>query len=239
MRTRNFLNPLSRVEIFEYDMNPDSYRVAMYDFGVREDIGVSLERTGTHGREPLPWVPSSTPYMGWVCCWFSPSRREVFLQVLWFSPLLKNQHLQIPIRPGIRQTKNHYVDVLPPNRYLFYLGVHALLNLNPIFSHPKNIKRDWVRVCYASGIAWTLNQDIFYPVTSQDRAQFFTVNIRDGAERKLSLLHFLYFSFKSSNVCVVKPWLLSTSIVAMRLDILTFFMSDGRIERSKQVKLAN
>ena len=26
----------------------------------------------------------------------------VFLRVLRFSPLLKNQHLQIPIRPGIR-----------------------------------------------------------------------------------------------------------------------------------------
>ena len=26
--------------------------------------------------------------------------REVFLQVLWFSPLLKNQHFQIPIRSG-------------------------------------------------------------------------------------------------------------------------------------------
>ena len=31
----------------------------------------------------------------------------------------KNQHFQIPVRPGIRLTKNHYVDVLPPNRYLF------------------------------------------------------------------------------------------------------------------------
>ena len=28
-------------------------------------------------------------------------REEVFLRVLWFSPLLKNQHFQIPIRPGI------------------------------------------------------------------------------------------------------------------------------------------
>ena len=43
-----------------------------------------------------------TPYVGWVCCWFSPLLREVFLRVLPFSPLLKNQHFQIPIRPGIR-----------------------------------------------------------------------------------------------------------------------------------------
>ena len=37
------------------------------------------------------------------------------------GPLLKNQHFQIPIRPGIRETKNHYLDVLPVNRYLFIL----------------------------------------------------------------------------------------------------------------------
>ena len=35
-------------------------------------------------------------------CWFSPLLREVFLRVLRFSPLLKNQHFQIPIRSGIR-----------------------------------------------------------------------------------------------------------------------------------------
>ena len=29
---------------------------------------------------------------GWVCCWFSSQLREVFLRVLRFSPLLKNQH---------------------------------------------------------------------------------------------------------------------------------------------------
>ena len=38
--------------------------------------------------------------MGWVCCWFSPLLQEVFLRVLRFSPLLKNQHFQIPIRSG-------------------------------------------------------------------------------------------------------------------------------------------
>ena len=43
-------------------------------------------------------IPASTPYVGW----FSPLLREVFLRVLRFSPLLKNQHFQIPIRPGIR-----------------------------------------------------------------------------------------------------------------------------------------
>ena len=53
--------------------------------------------------------------VGWVCCSFLSLAPRVFF--LRFSPLLKNQHFQIPIRPGIRWTKNHFVDVLPLNRY--------------------------------------------------------------------------------------------------------------------------
>ena len=30
-------------------------------------------------------IPASTPYVGWVCCWFSPLLREVFLRLLRFS----------------------------------------------------------------------------------------------------------------------------------------------------------
>ena len=43
----------------------------------------------------------SAPYVGWVCCWFSSLLRDVFLRVLRFSPLLKNQHFQIAIRSGL------------------------------------------------------------------------------------------------------------------------------------------
>ena len=32
----------------------------------------------------LVHIPASTPYVGWVCCWFSPLLREVFLRVLQF-----------------------------------------------------------------------------------------------------------------------------------------------------------
>ena len=46
-----------------------------------------------------------------------------------FSPL-KNQHFQIPIRPGIRQRKNFYVDVLSLNRYLF---IYLLIDLFVVF----------------------------------------------------------------------------------------------------------
>ena len=31
-------------------------------------------------------IPASTPYVGCVCCWFSPLLREVFLPTLRFSP---------------------------------------------------------------------------------------------------------------------------------------------------------
>ena len=73
-------------------------------------------------------IPASTPYVGWVCCWFSPLLWEIFLQVLRFFPLLKNQHFQIPIWPGFRKTKNHFVDVLTPNHYLFiYLFIYLYL----------------------------------------------------------------------------------------------------------------
>ena len=37
-------------------------------------------------------VPDPASYVGWDCCWFSSLLREVFPQVLRFSPLLKNQH---------------------------------------------------------------------------------------------------------------------------------------------------
>ena len=39
------------------------------------------------------------PYVGWVCCWFSPLLRGVFLRLLSFSPALKTAgpHFKIPI----------------------------------------------------------------------------------------------------------------------------------------------
>ena len=43
-------------------------------------------------------ILASTPYVGWVCCWFSPLLLEVILRLTRFSPLFKNQHFQTPIR---------------------------------------------------------------------------------------------------------------------------------------------
>ena len=60
------------------------------------------------GWEHLPptnvaWVRflDAASYVGWGCFWFSILFREVFLQVLRFSPLLKNQ---IPFRSWSAQT---------------------------------------------------------------------------------------------------------------------------------------
>ena len=40
-------------------------------------------------------------YVCWGYCWFCPLLCEVFLCVFQFSPLLKYQHFQIPIRSGM------------------------------------------------------------------------------------------------------------------------------------------
>ena len=57
---------------------------------------------------------------GEVCCWFSRGKTSRSKGELRFSPLPKNKHFQTPIRPGIRWTKNHFVDVLPPNHHHHY-----------------------------------------------------------------------------------------------------------------------
>ena len=62
-----------------------------YPHTVEEEKGVTM------------WL-GSNPGVDAICglsLLFSPLLREVFLQVLRFSPLLKNQHFQIPIRPGM------------------------------------------------------------------------------------------------------------------------------------------
>ena len=53
--------------------------------------------------------PVSASYVGWVCCWFSSLLREVFLRVLRFFSLHKDQHFQIPVRSGNSGWKSHSV----------------------------------------------------------------------------------------------------------------------------------
>ena len=79
------------------------------------------------------------PFVGWVCCWFSSLVREVFLRVLRFSPLLKNQHFQIPIRSGIVK---HFIMSL----WLGWLRKHSLcltLNLHLHFTFLQTTNTFW------------------------------------------------------------------------------------------------
>ena len=72
----------------------------------------------------LVWLLDPVSYVGWVCCWFSSLLPEVFLRVLRFFPLLKNQHFQIPIQSGIVK---HFIMSL----WLGWLRKHSLcLTLN-------------------------------------------------------------------------------------------------------------
>ena len=53
------------------------------------------------GPGSIPRLGVTYMYVGSVCCWFLSLLREVFLWVLWFPPLLKYQHFQIPIQSGL------------------------------------------------------------------------------------------------------------------------------------------
>ena len=61
---------------------------------VRSKGGAVVRALTSHQSDP-----GSNPS---VDAWFSPLLQEVFLWVLRFSFLLKNQHFQIPIQPEIR-----------------------------------------------------------------------------------------------------------------------------------------
>ena len=72
-------------------------------------------------------VPVS--YVGWVCCWFSSLLQEVFLRVLGFFPLLKNQHFQIPIRSGAHEhfhtRSSELLSVSWVNKLQNYMNIYS------------------------------------------------------------------------------------------------------------------
>ena len=70
--------------------------------------------SGESNRLPPMWsrFKPRCEYHMWaeVCCSFSPLLWKVFFGVFQFSPLLKNQHFQIPIWPGmVVKDLNHYM----------------------------------------------------------------------------------------------------------------------------------
>ena len=63
------------------------------------------------------------PYVGWVCRWISFLPREVFLRVLRFSPLLRNQRFQIPVRPGMVDKESISGWATSKSLFIYYLFV--------------------------------------------------------------------------------------------------------------------
>lgn len=69
---------------------------------------------------------ASKPYVGWVCCWLSPLLWKIFLYVLWFFPLLKNQ----------TTTKNSNSNSNEESVWVLFVFIYFTVswNLNKVFS---------------------------------------------------------------------------------------------------------
>ena len=96
------------------------------------------------------WFPDPASYVGWVCCLFSTLLWEVFLRLLRFSPLLKNQHFQIPIRFwNARTLLNEFLwaellSALRLNKLHLHLHLHTLSvcqGLNEEWKHIASLLR--------------------------------------------------------------------------------------------------
>ena len=75
--------------------------------------------------------PGSIPSLSVICglsllLVLVPALR-VFLRVLWFSSLHKNQHFQIPIQPGNSGEKSHSVDSHEIPIYFIYLFIYLFI----------------------------------------------------------------------------------------------------------------
>ena len=116
-------------------------------------------------------ILASTPYVGWVCCWLSPLLREVFLRVLRFSPFLKNQHFQIPIRSGTHghvSTSSYellsdpWVSKLQFTIYNFFLqGFATLRNVFKLHSDVPKSLRNYFEI-FSSSLIYSYSYLLFW-----------------------------------------------------------------------------
>ena len=96
-------------------------------------------------------------------------------------PLLENQHFQIPIRPGIRYVKNHIVDVLPPNHYLFcvlilftyFMCLYRVSTVHPTFSVQKpttgsQLNSVVLKLLSLNILAWTTRKKVTLELFSRN-----------------------------------------------------------------------
>ena len=85
-------------------------------------------------------IPASTPYVGWVCCWFSPLRWEVFHRVLRFSPLLKN-HWTLPTSNSTWNVRTRLNELIKSASWVNKLQVTNLYH--DIFEQERTFSLDW------------------------------------------------------------------------------------------------
>ena len=85
-------------------------------------------------------------WVGWVCCWFSSLLWEVFLRVLRFSPLLKNQHFQIPIPSGLLSSTLSWAsgsgDCASTSRVVDIKCISLIYFLTFVYGHHVVVKAD-------------------------------------------------------------------------------------------------
>ena len=89
--------------------------------------------------------PEPASYVGCVCCWFSSWLREVFLRILRFSRLLKNQH---PISNSIWIIVKHCIISLWLGwscKHSLCLTLNLHLHLQVLLGHESSW--DFVKAC--------------------------------------------------------------------------------------------
>ena len=138
--------------------------------------------------------------MVWVCCWFSLLLREVFLRVLQFSP-----------------TMNHFVDVLPPNHYLWLTLFNLFEALYPLISafFSRGFIKYFVCFCFSSGLhkvsgwtRWGWGQ-VLANRENQDQCQMSSTEIcyfRPYRYRKFASQLDFAFLFRSIVKCSFLDW---------------------------------
>ena len=94
-------------------------------------------------------IPVWMPYVGWVCWWFPPLLWEVFLRVLRFSPLLKNQHSKFQFDQETSRWRTtlwmcHLIII-------FYLFIYIILYYTPthymFFNYHLKFYTLWIILC--------------------------------------------------------------------------------------------
>ena len=89
-------------------------------------------------------IPASTPYVGWVCCWFSPLLWEVFHRVLRFSPLLK-KHWTLPTSNSTWNARTRLNELIKSASWVNKLQVTNLYH--DIFEQERTFSLDWKHYC--------------------------------------------------------------------------------------------